>query len=408
MDQDQHIYDTAKRELWYFGQIGGTFINLQPKWKRYSILQLVIYFIILVYHVGLLGKTVILSLENHDIATIAMSVHIFTLGIVIIMILINMSKHRENVSIFLKNINTEWYNYGDRTTTNLQQELNLESKKFKIKLLTAIPSYLIVMAIAWIVVPSLDQYQGEKETYENGIYKKTPMPMWFPYLIDNNFKYLLSVASQASFTFVVCVISTAAIVSMIFFTLDLITQLKILNHSIRSIEERARILYEENGGKFKEKALNSDKEIAAYSKIINYCIQQNVEHHKVIIESFDAMVTITKWPMMFVFIIAALIISLSLFISVSGRIRFTHQLLSLMMLLAEICIIFILCWLGQQISDQSNYLFHQFYNINWLHWDKSCKSSFLIVRERYKQPMVLSGGGIIAANFSTFSDASTY
>uniref|UniRef100_T1H7Z1 Odorant receptor n=1 Tax=Rhodnius prolixus TaxID=13249 RepID=T1H7Z1_RHOPR len=407
MDQDQHIYDTAKRELWYFGQIGGTFINLQPKWKIYSILQLVIYLIILVYHVGLLGKTVILSLENHDIATIAMSVHIFTLGIVIIMILINMSNHRENVSIFLKNINTEWYNYGDSTTTILQQELNLKNKKFKIKLLVALPSFLTVICLAWIVVvPIVDQYQGGKKTYENGIYMECPVPLWFPYLIDNNFKYLLSVASEASdeCKFIFCVTIAAADVAMIFFLLDLITQLKILNHSIKSMEKRARILYEENGGNFKENALNTDKENAAYSKAINYCIQQNVEHHKVIMESFDALLTITKWPLMLVFLVAALVIALSLYISISYNNLLFRKSLSIMILFGEICNVFILCWLGQQISDQSNSLFYQFYNKNWFHWDKSCKTSLLIARERYKKPMVMSGGGLIASDINTFSD----
>ncbi|XP_073979143.1 odorant receptor 46a-like [Rhodnius prolixus] len=108
--------------------------------------------------------------------------------------------------------------------------------------------------------------------------------------------------------------------------------------------------------------------------------------------------------MLFVFLIAALIVALSLYITVSGKIQMTHQLLSLMVLFTEICDEFIVCWLGQQISDLSNYLFHQFYNINWFHWDKSCKSSIMIARERYKQPMVLTGGGMIATNFSTFSD----
>ncbi|XP_073979127.1 uncharacterized protein isoform X2 [Rhodnius prolixus] len=370
MDQDQQIYDTAKSEFWYLLQIGALFPNFQPKWKRYSILQVVIYLIIVVYHVGLLGKTVILSLENHDIATFAMTFHFFTIGILVIILLSNINNHRESIIIFLKNIQAKYYKYGDSSTKVLQDKLNLESRKFKIILLTAIPAYFSLIALAWIVVvPIVDQYQGGKKTYENGIYMECPVPLWFPYLIDNNFKYLLSMASEASVAFIFSVTIAAANVGVIFFSMDLITQLKILNHSIKLIEKRARILYEENGGKFKENALNSDKENAVYSKIINYCIQQNVEHHKVITESFNALLTIAKWPLMLVFIVAALIVALSLYISVS-----------------------------------SNYLFHQFYNINWIHWDKTCKSSIMIARERYKKPLVMSGGGMIAANLSTYSD----
>ncbi|XP_073968627.1 uncharacterized protein [Rhodnius prolixus] len=393
---------TIKNEYGYMLQIGALFPNLRPSWRFLSIIQTLFYITITVYHFFMLMYTT--AINYKDLNSASQTLHYAALLLITIAILLSFPLNRPVFVHMIRIVGNNYYTYSDGLRSDLVDKWNKDNKKNKIVFLLLVPIYLFFCAISLMfITPMIDSYQGftVNEDYIDNLYTKLPVKVWYPYTIDNNIKHMITLMLQISSAVVAAAVISCADLLMLFISQGIAVQLQILRHSIQNLETRAEMLYEKlykNGPTLKKKLRYSNE---LYMKMINLCIKENVQHHKIILSAFNDWYLLQKWPMVFGILEGSLIIALSILGYLLGEARFGSQLLSLLLLFAEIANMALFCGVGQQMTNLNEEIVEEWYNLNWMRWNKSCKLSLLIVKERFKVPLELKAGGLKALNRDT-------
>ncbi|KAK9502721.1 hypothetical protein O3M35_011435 [Rhynocoris fuscipes] len=401
-ESDELVMSTVRSEYGFMLQIGGLFANLRPKWRMLSIMQFFIYTGTVTIHLVFFIKT--LTLNYKDMNSAIQTLHYGSFVSMTFAILISFPLNRPVFVNLIKIIGNNYYTYSDGLKSDQVDKWNRDIRKIKIILLLLIPLYLFFCAISLLFIsPLIDSYtnvQISNETYSNGIYMKLPVQLWYPFIIDNSFTHLLALCSQVCTSSVVASVLACADLLMLFLSQGLAVQLKILRHSIQNTETRAMKLYNDKFGK-----LNNDEKYTNenYMKMINFCIKENVQHHLVLLKAFNCWYLLLKWPAAYVLLESSLIIALSLLGFVMGKAKIGAQLVSLLLLVAEVASMALMCFVGQQMTDLSEGMLDDFYNLNWMRWNKSCQLSLRIVKEYLKNPLDVKAGGLKTLNRDTFA-----
>ncbi|KAK9502722.1 hypothetical protein O3M35_011436 [Rhynocoris fuscipes] len=401
-ESDELIMSTIKSEYGFMLQIGALFANLRPKWRILSIIQFTIYTGMVISHLGLFIKT--LSINYKDTNSALQTLHYGSLVSITFVILISFPLNRPVFVKLIRIVGNNYYTYSDGLQSDLVNKWKNDIRKIKIILLILIPCYLFFCAVSLIFIsPMIDTYTGVEiieETYTDGIYTKLPLKLWYPFIIDTQFKHIMTLCLQVFIAGIVASVIACADLLMIFVSQGIAVQMKILRNSIQNIENRAGDFYAKKFGELNRKDIYSNKN---YMKMINFCIKENVQHHIVLLKAFNNWYLLQKWPMAYALVEGSLIIALSLIGFVMGETRLGDQFLSLLLLVAEVATFALFCFVGQQMSDLSEGMLGDLYNLNWMKWNKSCQLSFLIVKEFMKNPLELKAGGLKTMNLSTFA-----
>ncbi|KAK9502752.1 hypothetical protein O3M35_011462 [Rhynocoris fuscipes] len=398
---------TMKREYSYLLQVGALFLNLRPKWRYLSILQLVIYFTIPIYFMYSAVLTTIAW--GDDLNNIATTVHYTTLLLITDIVLVAFIYYRARIADLMRITGNNYYTYKDGFQSSKEEMWKKRDRKLKIILIVAVPLYFsLCVVVGLVIAPNLDanKKSSTNADYINNIYMKSPVPMVFPFEINEEATYFFSTLSQILAGMVIALVIAGADLVLIFLSLGVGFQMNILRDAIQNIDNRAlkvfNEIYKEDSKKKTMKELYDD---GRFMKLIDWCIKQNVEHHKVISRAFEHISEVGKWPLgaAFFFVSAAIAFALFSFVSSSQIIA---QLLSLMLLSAEVWNMLIISLIGQQLTDMSEGIGNDLYDLKWRYWNKSCKVSMLIFKERLKRPLVILAGGLTPINMEMFAAVS--
>lgn len=107
---------------------------------------------------------------------------------------------------------------------------------------------------------------------------KVPIPMWFPYPIENYTVHLLTLITELIGAYVLSTAIVGADLVLIFQSQEVNFQMRVLRDSLTHIEERAAELYQQ---RFKQSD-SVNKNSKNYTEVLNFCIKENVEYHKTI------------------------------------------------------------------------------------------------------------------------------
>uniref|UniRef100_T1H8I9 Odorant receptor n=1 Tax=Rhodnius prolixus TaxID=13249 RepID=T1H8I9_RHOPR len=401
-ETDDIVLAQAMKEYSYMLQLSALFVNLRPKWRLFSVIQFIVYYLLAIFF--LITLLITATEWENDINNTTQAIHIAGFTIVVLIILTEFSVKRADFVDYLRIAANNYYIYSDGFQSKYATKWKKDIRKMKIMVLIFLPLYYLFCAFTAIyLAPIIDDLQGFtiKESYINSIYTRLPVPLVLPFEVNNNALHYLAFTMEVIMAVLLASVVAGADLALIFYGQDIAIQLKLLKESVQEIENRAFYQYKEINGNNKVKNLKQLYKDEKFMKIINKCIKQNVEHHKIICHAFDIMYTLSKWPTAAAFMVGSAVIALSLFSIVSTG-RIASQLFSMELLLIEIGNMFIICWIGQQLTDLSAGLSYELYNTNWMQWNKSCKMSVLIFRERLKRPLNMSAGGLTPINMETF------
>ncbi|KAK9502753.1 hypothetical protein O3M35_011463 [Rhynocoris fuscipes] len=400
---------TMKREYSYLLQVGGLFLNLRPKWRYLSILQLVIYFTIPIYFMYFAIKTTFAW--GDDLNNVATIIHYTTLLLITVIVLVTFIYYRGRLIDIIRITSNNYYTYKDGFQSSKEEMWKKRDRKIKIMLIVAVPLYFsLCVFVGLVIAPNLDanKRMSSNSDYINNIYMKSPVPLVYPYIVDSQAKHYLSMLSQMLAGMVIALVIAGADLALIFFSLGVGFQMNILRDAIQNIDNRAlkvfNQIYKEDSKKKTMKELYDDER---FMKLIDWCIKQNVEHHKIIARGFDHIYSLAKWPLGAAFLFGSVVIAFSLFTAVaSENSRMSSQLLSLMLLGAEVWNMVMICYIGQQLTDVSAGIYDDLYNIKWRNWNRKCALSIMIFKERLKKPLVLLAAGLTPINMEMFGTVS--
>ncbi|KAK9502754.1 hypothetical protein O3M35_011464 [Rhynocoris fuscipes] len=274
------VMETLYQQYGYALQIGLAFVSLRPKWWILSILQTTFYIGYNLYFEFILLKTTIQFSEDLNLAS--QSAHFFVLTLLMFLIMISYPMNRNKFIDLMKVVGINYFTYNDFYETDLVDIWHKETKKLKLYILVTVSGYFGVCLIVGVFIgPFIDQYQGyNTEDYFNGVYMKAPIPMWFPYTIDNIYAQVITALSQYLIGSMLVGVIVGADLILIFQSVDILLQMKILRNSIRNLETRAVGLYNRWNGTTVKNGKEISKDDKVFVKALNFCLKENVQHHR--------------------------------------------------------------------------------------------------------------------------------
>ncbi|KAK9498286.1 hypothetical protein O3M35_002955 [Rhynocoris fuscipes] len=334
-------------------QIGTAFVNLRPKWWLISIVQVLSYLAFIFYFEYLLITTTIIFSE--DLNSANESAHFCVLGILMLIIIVNYPLKRRNFIDLMRIVAKNYFQYNDGYKSDSVERWKKNTQKLKSRMLVLVTGYfIVVLTVKIFIAPLIDQYQGyDTDDYIKGVYMKLPIPLWLPYQIDGLAKKLATLGTEAIGGSMLISVIIGADLILIFQSVDIILQMRILRDSIKHLETRAMLLYNQwNGTTYNpDEGCKLRRGDPSFMKALNYCIKQNAQHHRIISRAFYNIYDLGSVPLAAAFLIGSAIIALSLFNFATSKLRIGPQIFSLMLLVAEVCNMALICFVGQELSD---------------------------------------------------------
>lgn len=171
-------------------------------------------------------------------------------------------------------------------------------------------------------------------------------------------------------------------------------QFKILNYSIQNIQARAYTKFKEiNRTRNKEYSPEVLYEENSFQKCLYTCFRSNVRHHQALLRFRKALQPFIGAGLLDMYLMAALIYAASLYLIVQDLP--INQLINLIvMLFTEQSKLFIMCYLGEAITDESGGLLRSLYNTPWIQCNESLNKAIKIMMCNTLEPLKIKASFI--------------
>nr|APZ81468.1 olfactory receptor 46 [Adelphocoris lineolatus] len=402
--------DTPKRKTnrrkyyWYLLELGGLITNWDPRYYiwtiAYLIVQLILGFYFLICFLVSVFKAV-------NLMGMCVYLNLFALLMLSTFMLIVTILLQEKLLIFTSVADDAFYEYGNSLTrTEEIRQMNENAAKMRKMMFIIAPSWISLVALSIMLSDLVDvafSYPASNETVINGIDQRLPCKMWIILPIDNIIVRLLTILAQGvCFGGAAVVIGTADLI-MFFSGQTLVIQLKILNMAVLDTDKRAAKLYETNLGRKPPSEPSEKSKDLQLMGFYEFCLKQTVEHHCAILRYVVIYSELINWPGGLMVINGSIVVAMSMLSLMQGGGQPSVLITSCLLIVAEVASIFMVCEVGETVTDQCRELFDSMYQFKWMDCSAEIGKSINIMKSyMIKRPIVLTAGSLTPIDRNTF------
>ncbi|XP_073984026.1 uncharacterized protein isoform X1 [Rhodnius prolixus] len=401
-------YKTIKKEYGFATVLCGTYAIFKPGiYTILSIIQISIFFIVLILNTIALAITVYLSLNDQTVAT--QTVHFIFMNAITFTILFSSNYTRPSLSRFHDDIGRDIQPY-DHDTMKTVDNLKIYMKKLQKVIYITVP--LLIGVFGMLIVslgPISDYFTGDfgKKIYnENGVSVNLALPCWTPFGSNSTISFLISGTLQILDHYIIVTDIVTANLIMTVMVRHVLIEIHLLISALNRLPERAAIMYQKIYGKKCNGKITEYHENPSLQHCYNECIKQNIKHHIRIIRLINDMNTFWNYTLMIFFFVSTISMAFSGILIMFGDGKITTLVNALVMGFTEIFDVFYICWCGKSISDASELLYMALYDTKWINANKESAKFILIMMAMTKNPYEIYFNSInkLPANFETFAN----
>lgn len=280
--------DDVRRTIWAsYGplfKISNLLACLDPGFVPLAILHSIFFYTLV--HIYIYLFTVTCYLLKDDFVLVGVQLHYLLLALFGSVFCQHINLHRREICILHKTIALNFYDYG---ILGLDPKRIAELKKILVRQrIRLIPFVMLIGLIGLFIVvggPFIDNMIGAAPDVDfiNGVYMKTPIPMYFPFAVDSLPAHYAATGFQIIVVSMLALVIIGTVYLNVVSTQNIAHQLRILDCSLKDILTRSKKLYRQTNPtrKLDKNNLMNDK---IFQECIKYCIRQNVQHHQSILK----------------------------------------------------------------------------------------------------------------------------
>lgn len=159
--EGDEVVKTVLTNYSYLLEAGALFLNLRPKWRRFSLFQIILYFTTMVYFIIILAITTVRLAD--DTSAASQSGHFAALAVIVICILITYTLKRDKLVDLMTIVGNDYYQYSDSFKSAKLEKWKKNLQKMKLIVIIVIPIYFrVVISLILVIGPWVDELQGYK------------------------------------------------------------------------------------------------------------------------------------------------------------------------------------------------------------------------------------------------------
>nr|QQL94667.1 olfactory receptor 4 [Adelphocoris suturalis] len=396
----------------FYARLAGLYPDLEAGWRYWFFgTYLNFVYVAYVYYVSayMIANVIAVKYKDFELigSTFCFGSYTYVYALITIMFLIK----RQKIGRLLEIVGNDVYKY--RRPPTKEEILIKETESMKAivygRYTFYIPCSVALMQMA--VVPAIHGLRGEYTSIVNGstpIDKYSPLPVWTPVEATTGLSFFVLYWCQLCPGFVEFLIFHGSCTFYIGVTCALVSNLKLLHHSLGRIVDRAEYLYDIKNGKYDHQRkipLNTE----LFDECMVECLKENVQHHVEIIKFHHLFQDIVGYSNLFIFSGAAVTISTPPFTIIKiAELGDRHQLLTagIVMIGHAFLSLFLLaqyCKYGQSIEDESEKILESYYFTPWFKASKSFRQVLVVAMSNSLKPLEIKSAVVgISASAATY------
>nr|QQP19771.1 olfactory receptor 76 [Tropidothorax elegans] len=245
---------------------------------------------------------------------------------------------------------------------------------------------------------------SEEIWVDDGVNPFLQEPVYMPFstrgYVGFTFGFIINV--MGLFSIVVVIINSFG--NYVTIIMNLVAEYKVLNHMLRTLDIRAYAEYTKGRSEIKRpipQYLYSESE---FQKCIYQCLVRSLKHHHTIIKFMKDLNFYISGCVTNTMLITTALYAINIIILLEDKQRHT-SLAFTTFLVAEIMYNFIVCYLGELITIESENLFFALYETPWYYCDKDFRVILDVMMSNTKKPTKLYCLGFkISASIEVYGD----
>ncbi|KAE8573397.1 Odorant receptor 15, partial [Halyomorpha halys] len=281
-ESNDEVDDYVSAQYLHLIQYSAMYTRLTRKHRLFTLLEIIIYEFILIYHLIHLGKAALMLIDV-SLVTFGETIHFCLLiQLDIILIIFIQTKHNK-IALFHRAMAKNFYDYSESYQNNMEE---LQQDIRKERMLLAMIPITVVMAVPAVLVltPQVDQYGTfDFSKISTEFNQQLPFPyIIYPYHTEEGIGYYTAALLQVVLATILGGSIGLGGFAYIVMSQNLWIQMEILYDSVNHIEERAEILRSDLFGA--KNKLSGDKlyQQVQFEYCYNICLKKNFMHHQII------------------------------------------------------------------------------------------------------------------------------
>ncbi|KAE8573460.1 odorant receptor 49a-like [Halyomorpha halys] len=393
-----------RKHYYHLLQISCIYPNMDGRIRILSIIQLLIYILILVHELVILIKSTIVA-YGFNMVLFSQNVHFCLLNQISLIVIGNFIWKNSSMFRLHKLLSYDFYDYQEPGV--IGEELLRSTMKTERRRLTLIPfGAVLTTGVVMIISPIVDYKAGTFDFNRNAPMFDYHLPLPYlkhPYYVGDGFGFYFAIFGQMAHGFVLSAVIGVGGLLFINISENICLQLELLNNSLDNIESRIEHLYSRKFRRMNRKSVKSLRYDSRYAYCYTNCLRKNVEHHQVILKAFKIFEDIASLPIGSSYFTGTIVIALSLVSTGSGKELPGTTIASILLCTIEVSYMFLFSAIGQRFIDLSTELRYKMYNTRWYMCSNEIKRSLMIFEEMTLKPMTMTVASIVPANMETFT-----
>nr|AXX83015.1 odorant receptor [Yemma signatus] len=228
-----------------------------------------------------------------------------------------------------------------------------------------------------------------------------PVHLYVPFDTTNTMGYAIAFVSYAFIIFTMYATFASHAQIYISCSLQLAMELEVLNFALKNMQKRAYLRFKKEDYKLDHPSTSNLYENPDFQHCINLCLRENLLHHHAILRYRDTVTPYVQTTVAFVlFFFSCLMAAGILMILENSRPQFT--------LLTDIFGFFPLCWVGQEVMNESGETKNALFDTPWPDFNEDTKALLKTFMTNVQKPIILRARALdIKLCLETFGDMVT-
>ncbi|KAF6208009.1 hypothetical protein GE061_016458 [Apolygus lucorum] len=401
--EDEDVRKAIRDNYSILPRLNNTFSYIDEGWVPLAIIHSIAFIIFVDLYLYLFFVTCYLLKD--DFVLVGVQFHYLLLALFGLVFQFHLYNSRKEVCVLHKIMAQEFFAYENN---EILAEEKTKLKKHMIKQrLQLIPFMILIGMIGLFIVgvgPLIDNMvgAGHDSDYLNGVYMKTPIPMYFPFeIVDFTTHYVATGFQIITVAMLALTISGVVFLNVVT-TQYLAFQISILTHSLEKLMDRSKARFKQlyPDEKIDRRDLKND---AKFQGCVNFCLKENVKHHHVILKYCSVHFSVTSVLLMAAFMMGTLIMALSMMILVEKTDRLGLLMTNTLAMVGEVGNLYIACFFGEEVLSKSEDLFNTIYDVKWFEMNEENKKMIMLFQEGTRKPLEVKATLIFTCCMATFS-----
>ncbi|XP_039293070.1 uncharacterized protein LOC120353427 [Nilaparvata lugens] len=289
--------------------------------------------------------------------------------------------------------------YGEDDDIKLKNKIKFYRNVFQKVFHVAI---FLILCFLGILTPFLIKFFGNKDGNNiEEINYDLPVPLWLPFETDTLLGYTLGYLFVFGEVALISGYLSSAIPFLVFVIFEINTQYMILKRSILNLEHRALERFN-FCGKMTEQRIEILRGDKFYSKCVQECINENIQHHIEIIRLFNLFQDVTSTVFgVIIGVSMAVLASLSIVLSKAELFSFIFIKFTFIFFV-ELGVVFGYCLMGTFLTLGSQEIPSAIYNCPWYNLNERHTRTLRIFQINSAMSIELKGNGLFLIDLQLF------